>query len=76
MTITWMPVENDVDPDTIKVEQDGQELGTVDMSGVEGMPDRIGGIAPDAVRQFVADELGISNYDADYQIEYVDGREL
>lgn len=58
MTIYYKP-DSPTDPDTIDVwhvQDDGTqtEIGPVDVSGVSGMPDSLGGIAPDAVRGQVA----------------------
>jgi len=62
MTIYWDPVEDDTDPDTIEVwhvADDGTESGplTVDVSGVSGVPDSVGGLAPDAVRREIASHM-------------------
>jgi len=72
--ITWTPVEHNIDPDTIRVEQDGREIGIADVSDVSGMPDSIGGVAPDAVRELVEAELNKTAYEADRRTQYVDGR--
>ena len=59
MTIYWQP-DDDFDPSSIDVwhvAEDGTTSGpvTADMSGVQGMPDTMGGIAPDAVRNRVGE---------------------
>jgi len=60
MTIYWNPVEDQTDPDSIDVwhvQDDTQtDIGPADVSGVPGMPDSIGGVAPDAVRDLVSDK--------------------
>lgn len=60
MTIYYDPVEDDTDPDTINVwhvSDDGTktDIGSVDVSGVNGMPDILGGICPNEVRIAVAE---------------------
>lgn len=55
MTIYWKP-DDPTDPDSIDiwhVADDGTTSGpvTADISEVNGMPDTVGGIAPDAVRE-------------------------
>jgi hypothetical protein len=55
MTIHWDP-DDPIDPDTIEIShvaEDGTTSGpiTADVSDVDGMPDLMGGIAPDAVRE-------------------------
>jgi hypothetical protein len=65
MTIHWNPVEDEVNPDTIDVwhvADDGTQtdIGPVDMGETTGMPDSIGGVAPDAVRTIVRNECASS----------------
>lgn len=59
MTIYWQP-RSDSDPDTIDVwfvADDGTQtdIGPADVSDVDGMPDSLGGVVPDAVRDLAAD---------------------
>jgi len=75
MSIYWEPIEDNIDPDTIDVYDDGTLLGTVDVSNVSGMPDDIGGLAPNAVRELVETELNKSPYEADRRMDYVDMRD-
>lgn len=61
MTIYWNP-DDGVNPEYIEVwhvSDDGAITGpvTVDVSAESGMPDSIGGIAPDAVRERAIDHL-------------------
>lgn len=60
MTIYWKPADGTNNPDSIDVwlvADDGTQtnIGPVDVSGVSGMPDSLGGVAPDAVRSLVAE---------------------
>jgi hypothetical protein len=67
MTIYWNPVEDDNNPDTIDVwhvADDGTTNGpvTADVSDVSGMPDSVGGIAPDAVRERTIEFVKTANW--------------
>jgi hypothetical protein len=68
MTIYWQPNPDNDNPDSIDVwhvADDGTTSGpvTADVSDIEGMPDTMGGIAPDAVRQrvgeFIRNDMGL-----------------
>jgi len=76
MTIYWNPVGSpDPDPtvqvDYYEVYQDSTKLGEPSEASDYGMPDSIGGVAPDAVRSFVSANTGKSAYEADHRTEYV-----
>jgi len=76
MTIYWNPIGSPIPDPTVKVDyyeiyQDSQLLGEINEPAEYGMPDSIGAVAPDVVRSFVADELGISAYEADKKTEYI-----
>jgi len=55
MTIHWEPDSDLNSIDIWHVADDGTTSGpvTADISGVDGLPDTVGGIAPDAVRERV-----------------------
>lgn len=85
MTIYWNPVEDDENPDTIDVwfvQDDGtqHDIGPADVSGVSGMRDSLGGVAPDAVRAVVADykfsEMSPGNSPSHSQASTQAGRDM
>lgn len=78
MTIYYNPIGSpDPDPtvqvDYYEIYQDGTKLGEPPEPLDYGMPDSIGGVAPDAVRDFVTDQTQKSAYEADRRTDYVRG---
>jgi len=56
MTIYWKPVnENTIDVWLVQDNGTTTDIGPADISNVNGMPDSIGGVAPDAVRAIAAE---------------------
>jgi len=56
MTIYWKPVnENTIDVWLVQDNGTTTDIGPADTSNANGMPDNIGGVAPDAVRAIAAE---------------------
>jgi hypothetical protein len=78
MTIYWNPI-GDVEPDpTVQCEyyevyENSTKLGDPAEPAEYGMPDSIGGIAPDIVREYVENNTERTAYEADRRTEYVRG---
>lgn len=78
MSIYWQPHGSpDPDPtvhvDYYEVWQGSTKLGEPSEPAENGMPDSLGDVAPDAVREFVSNETSKSAYEADQRSDYVRG---
>lgn len=57
MTIYWTADPDPANAETVTVWYDTDELATVDVTDTAGLPDPIGGIAPQVVREAAVDTL-------------------
>ena len=78
MTVYWKPIGS-IDPDpTVQVDYyevyDGQtKLGEPTEPAEYGMPDELGNVAPDVVREYVEQETAKTAYESDRRTDYVRG---